>query len=138
MWQESRQNTLLKLNRLRIAELLAFQQRSVDAAADRKLTRRLPPLRHGEETQRYLHKFKNEAYRGMSQKTVGCDWTSQLWLKTISLVRDADSHERPLAITKDYEMGDKGGKKDKEKSKKQKADKEGQKTKGKQDKPQSK
>ena len=42
------------------------------------------------------------------------------------------------AITKDYEMGDKGGKKDKEKSKKQNADKQEQKTKGKQPKPQSK
>ena len=35
-------------------------------------------------------------------------------------------------------MGDKGGKKDKEKSQKQKADKAGQKTKGKQEKSQSK
>ncbi len=35
-------------------------------------------------------------------------------------------------------MGDKGGKKDKEKSKKQIADKQGQKAKGKQAKPQSK
>jgi hypothetical protein len=35
-------------------------------------------------------------------------------------------------------MGDKGGKKDKEKSKKQIADKQGQKTKGKRAKPQSK
>lgn len=60
----------------------------------------LSPMRHGEETQRYLHRFKNEADRGMSKKTVGCDWTSQIWLETISLIRDADSHERPLAITK--------------------------------------
>ena len=74
----------------------------------------------------------------MSRKTVACDWTSQICLETISLIRDADAHERPLAITKDYEMGDKGGKKDKEKSKKQNADKQGQKTKGKQAKPQSK
>ncbi len=98
----------------------------------------LSPMRHGEETQRYLHGFKNEAYRGMSRKTVGCDWTSQIWSETIRLIRDADSHERPLAITKDYEMGDKGGKKDKEKSKKQNADKQEQKSKGKQAKPQSK
>jgi hypothetical protein len=57
---------------------------------------------------------------------------------TILFIGDADSLERRLAIRKDYEMGDKGGKKDKEKSKKQKADKEGKKTKGKQEKPQSK
>ena len=38
----------------------------------------------------------------------------------------------------DDEMGDKGGKKDKEKSKKQNADKAGQKTKGKQEKSKSK
>ena len=69
---------------------------------------------------------------------VGCDWTSQTWLVTISLIGDADSLERRLTIRKNHEMGDKGGKKDKEKSKKQKADKEGQKSKGKQDKPQSK
>ena len=88
--------------------------------------------------ERRLHGFKNEAYRGMSRKTVGCDWTSQPWLETLSVIRDADSHERRLAITKDYKMGDKGGKKDKEKSKKQNADKQEQKTKGKQAKPQSK
>lgn len=41
-------------------------------------------------------------------------------------------------IRKDYAMGDKGGKKDKEKSKKQKTVKQGQKTKGKQDKSQQK
>jgi hypothetical protein len=46
--------------------------------------------------------------------------------------------ERQLSITKDDEMGDKGGKKDKEKSKKQNADKAGQKTKGKQEKSKSK
>lgn len=74
----------------------------------------------------------------MSRKTFGCDWTSQTWLVTISFIGDAEALGRRLAIRKDYEMGDKGGKKDKEKSKKQKADKEGQKTKGKQDKPQSK
>ena len=76
----------------------------------------------------------------MSEKTVACDWTSQTWLVTISLsfIGDSESLERRLAIRKDHEMGDKGGKKDKEKSKKQKADKEGQKTKGKQDKSQSK
>ena len=74
----------------------------------------------------------------MYKKTVGYDWTSQTWLVTICLSGDADSLGRRLAIRKDHEMGDKGGKKDKEKSKKQKADKEGQKTKGKQDKSQSK
>ena len=90
--------------------------------------------------QRYLHGFKIEAYRAMSRKTVGCDWTSLSCLEIIPVVRDADLHERPrpLAITKDDEMGDKGGKKDKEKSKKQNADKQEQKTKGKQPKPQSK
>ena len=41
-------------------------------------------------------------------------------------------------IRKDYAMGDKGGKKDKEKNKKQKKDKQGQKTKEKQDKAQPK
>ena len=46
--------------------------------------------------------------------------------------------EQQRAITKDEEMGDKGGKKDKEKSKKQNADKQEQKTKGKQAKSQSK
>lgn len=46
--------------------------------------------------------------------------------------------EGQLAIAKDSTMGDKGGKKDKEKSKKQKADQEGQKAKGKQEKSQSK
>jgi hypothetical protein len=50
----------------------------------------------------------------------------------------ADSLERRLPIRKDYAMGDKGGKKDKEKSKKQKTHKQEQKTKGKQDKPQPK
>ena len=50
----------------------------------------------------------------------------------------ANLPERQLAITKDSTMGDKGGKKDKEKSKKQKADKDGQKAKGKQEKSQSK
>ena len=50
----------------------------------------------------------------------------------------ANFPERQLAITKDSTMGDKGGKKDKEKSKKQKADKDGQKAKGKQEKSQSK
>ncbi len=52
--------------------------------------------------------------------------------------RVANLLERPLAITKDDEMGDKGGKKDKEKSKKQNAEKQQQKTKGKQAKSQSK
>ncbi|HEX3727456.1 MAG TPA: hypothetical protein VHV08_14480 [Pirellulales bacterium] len=42
--------------------------------------------------------------------------------------------ERRLPIRKDYAMGDKGGKKDKEKSKKQKASKHDQLAKGKQDK----
>jgi len=41
-------------------------------------------------------------------------------------------------IGKDDAMGDKGGKKDKEKSKKQKASKQGQSTKGQQNKAQSK
>lgn len=93
---------------------------------------------HGEKTQRHLHGFKNESYRGMSHKSVWLDWTLQIWLVTMSLIGDADSLERRPAIRKDLEMGDKGGKKDKEKSKKQKADKEGQKTKGKQDKPEPK
>ena len=46
--------------------------------------------------------------------------------------------EQQLAITKDDEMGDKGGKKDKEKSKKQNASKQEQKTKGKPAQPKSK
>lgn len=36
------------------------------------------------------------AYRAMFRKTVGFDWTSQIWLETISLVRDADLHQRPI------------------------------------------
>jgi hypothetical protein len=52
--------------------------------------------------------------------------------------RGTNLPEQQLAITKDFTMGDKGGKKDKEKSKKQKADKDGQKAKGKQEKSQSK
>jgi hypothetical protein len=52
--------------------------------------------------------------------------------------RDTNFPERQLAITKDDEMGDKGGKKDKEKSKKQNADKQEQKTKGKPAQPKSK
>jgi hypothetical protein len=46
--------------------------------------------------------------------------------------------EQQLAITKDDGMGDKGGKKDKEKSKKQNANKQEQKTKGKPAQPKSK
>jgi hypothetical protein len=46
--------------------------------------------------------------------------------------------ERPLPIGKDCAMGDKGGKKDKDKSKKQKANKQQQSVKGKQDKGQPK
>ena len=42
--------------------------------------------------------------------------------------------ELRLPIGKDYAMGDKGGKKDKDKSKKQKGKKQEQSTKGKQDK----
>ena len=57
---------------------------------------------------------------------------------TIPFVRAAESPAGKLPITKEYKMGDKGGKKDKEKSKKQKTDKQGQKTKGKPDKPQAK
>lgn len=63
---------------------------------------------------------------------------SHFQMVPVSFIADADSLERRLELRKDYDMGDKGGKKDKEKSKKQKADKEGQKTKGKQDKPKSK
>ena len=50
------------------------------------------------------------------------------------VVEDADLLERRLPIGKDYAMGDKGGKKDKEKSKKQKANKHEQSAKGKQNK----
>ena len=50
------------------------------------------------------------------------------------LVEDADLLERRLPIRKDYAMGDKGGKKDKEKSKKQKTNKQEQSAKGKHDK----
>jgi hypothetical protein len=56
----------------------------------------------------------------------------------ISFAGDADSLERRLPTRKDYEMGDKGGKKDKEKNKKQKTEKQGQKTKEKHDKAQPK
>ena len=49
---------------------------------------------------------------------------------TISFVGDVDPFERRLPIRKDYAMGDKGGKKDKDKSKKQKADKAAQPAKG--------
>jgi hypothetical protein len=53
-------------------------------------------------------------------------------------VGDAESLERRLPIEKDCTMGDKGGKKDKEKSQKQKTHKQDQKMKGKQDRAQPK
>ena len=60
--------------------------------------------------------------------------TSQTWAVTISFVRDADLLDRRLPTRKGYAMGDKGGKKDKEKSKKQKVIKQEQPAKGKPDK----
>ena len=66
------------------------------------------------------------------------DWTAQTWAVTISFVGDADPLERRLPIAKDHVMGDKGGKKDKEKSQKQKSHQQKQKTKGKQEKAQPK
>ena len=73
---------------------------------------------------------------------------NQIWesLETIGLighrrtgrrqcvVEDPEILERQLPIRKDYAMGDKGGKKDKEKSNKQKASKQAQSAKGKQEK----
>ena len=50
------------------------------------------------------------------------------------LVGDADLLERRLPIGKDHAMGDKGGKKDKDKGKKQKAVKQEKTMKGKPDK----
>jgi hypothetical protein len=46
-------------------------------------------------------------------------------------IEDADLLELRLPIRKDYAMGDKGGKKDKEKSKKQKESKQEKSAKGK-------
>ena len=65
-------------------------------------------------------------------------WTTQTWAVTIPFVGDANPLERRLPIGKDYAMGDKGGKKDKEKSQKQKTHQQEQKTKGKQDRAQPK
>jgi hypothetical protein len=48
-------------------------------------------------------------------------------------VEDVGVLEQQLPIRKDYAMGDKGGKKDKEKSKKQQANKKEQHAKGKPD-----
>ena len=77
--------------------------------------------------------MRKESFRRMSRKAVEYDWTKQRHYR-----RSTNFPERQLAITKDDEMGDKGGKKDKEKSKKQNASKQEQKTKGKPAQPKSK
>jgi hypothetical protein len=75
----------------------------------------------------------NRFYLGTSKKTVGSIGHCRTERRQY-LVGDEVLLERRLPIGKDYAMGDKGGKKDKDKSKKQKVNKQEKSAKGKQDK----